>query len=243
MHFHLQFYNTFPQKSTANCWLWVKAVDFSLSFHPAVFTYSCIHTLFHSLNNWICWLLMISKWHSMEYTLSLRVSGSGRVFFCCCCCLSLSHTPQNFRFNNSSQSKTTSFIDIKAMMWLSTVSIKALSPSLIWLQCIPLITHTVAMPLMKFWCCDHFAHRALNLQKLREKLIFAAYGNYTNFRIAVSNQIHPLNNSMRQLQSKNRNATVKFICRFDLSAIYQQVPSIILSGSIDIAVEYSIDFG
>lgn len=129
------------------------------------------------------------------------------------------------------------------MMWLSTASIKAPSPRFQWQSSNPLVSHMVDIPLMKFWCCDHFAHRALNLQKLREKLIFAAYGNYTNFRIAVSNQIHSLNNSMRMLQSKNRNATVKFICRFDLSAIYQQVPSIILSGSIDIAVEYSIDFG
>lgn len=112
---------------------------------------------FHLLNNWICWLLMISKWHSMEYIELLRVSRLVGDF------LFVSHPPQNFRFNNSTQSKTTSFIDIKAMMWLSTASIKAQSPMPIRLPCIPLITNTVAMPLMKFWCCDHYAHHALNL--------------------------------------------------------------------------------
>lgn len=129
-----------------------------ISFYS--FRLCCIH----SLNNWICWLLMISKWHSMDF---IEFVILVYLFFC---------TPQTNRWKKKPSDsmiqfnrKRILFIDIKAMMWLSTPSIKAPSPMLIWKPCNPLISHTVDILLMKFWCYDHFVHLALDLQKRRKK--------------------------------------------------------------------------
>lgn len=119
-------------------------VGFSINFGPSCDGHHGVFTFMLILVR-ICWLMMIPKWH--EYIAHM-------VFIC---------TPQSFRFNNSTQSKASLFIDIKVMMWLSAASIKA--SSLMWtsIPCMALVLNTFVIPLTIFWCCGRFVHRALNL--------------------------------------------------------------------------------
>lgn len=136
--------------------IWISSWFLSLSLPLAILFCCVLNSCIVSLNNWICWLLMISKWHSMDY---IEFQFLVWIFF-----VHRKQTKKFFRFNNSNR-KRMLFIDIKAMMWLSTPSMKAPSSMSIWKPGNPLISHTVDILLMKFWCCGHFAHLALNLSE------------------------------------------------------------------------------
>lgn len=82
----------------------------------------------------------------------------------------------NFRFNNSTQSKATLFIDIKVTKWLFAVMIKTSSP--MPAACIPLILNMLGIPLMTFWCCFHCVRHALNLSQNRNKYRINSFENF-----------------------------------------------------------------